>query len=155
MARASGGVTFYTKPRTTSTGATLRADSGSWSSLSDRHAKTAIEPVRLGRVLGKLRSLPVRSWQYKSQQAGVRHMGPMAQAFHRAFGLGESRRYISDVDAQGVALAGIKALAERAAAHGRQDRAQARKIAAQRRQLRSQGKRIAALERQVKRLAKR
>ncbi len=107
VARADGGYTFYTR-YDQSSGAHLAQGSGSWSSLSDRHAKTAIEPVRLGRVLAKLRSMPVRSWQYKSQKAGVRHMGPMAQAFHRAFGLGESPRYISDVDAQGVALAGSR-----------------------------------------------
>jgi hypothetical protein len=34
----------------------------------------------------------------------------MAQDFRRAFGLGESRRYIDTVDSEGVALAAIKGL---------------------------------------------
>ncbi len=37
-------------------------------------------------------------------------MGPMAQDFHAAFGLGEDERYISSVDADGVALAAIQGL---------------------------------------------
>jgi hypothetical protein len=43
----------------------------------------------------------------RAQDPGVRHMGPMGQDFHRAFGLGESSRYIATVDADGV-LAAIK-----------------------------------------------
>ena len=34
----------------------------------------------------------------------------MAQDFHEAFGLGEDDRYISTVDAEGVAMAAIQAL---------------------------------------------
>lgn len=40
----------------------------------------------------------------------MRHMGPMAQDFREAFGLGEDEKHISTVDAQGVALAAIQAL---------------------------------------------
>jgi hypothetical protein len=39
-------------------------------------------------------------------------MGPTAQAFRAAFGLGESERHISSSDADGVALAGVKGLYE-------------------------------------------
>ena len=55
-------------------------------------------------------------------------MGPMAQDFHRAFGLGESHRYIDSVDADGVALAAIKGLAA-------ENRAQDKEIAALERRL--------------------
>jgi hypothetical protein len=37
-------------------------------------------------------------------------MGPMAQDFYTAFGLGEDDRHITTVDADGVALAAIQAL---------------------------------------------
>jgi hypothetical protein len=37
-------------------------------------------------------------------------MGPMAQDFYAAFGLGEDDRHIATVDADGVALAGVQAL---------------------------------------------
>src|SRR5262249_11428245 len=42
--------------------------------------------------------------------ASIRHMGPMAQDFAAAFGLGENDTTISTVDAQGVALAAIQGL---------------------------------------------
>ena len=40
-------------------------------------------------VLRKVVALPIATWNYKSQDAAIRHMGPMAQDFHAAFGLGE------------------------------------------------------------------
>ena len=42
----------------------------------------------------------------------VRHLGPTAQDFHAAFGLGHSDRHISTVDADGVALSAIQGLHE-------------------------------------------
>jgi beta-xylosidase len=40
----------------------------------------------------------------------VRHLGPVAQDFHAAFGLGSDDRHIATVDADGVALAAIQGL---------------------------------------------
>ena len=40
----------------------------------------------------------------------IRHIGPMAQDFYAAFGVGEDDRHISTVDADGVALAAIQGL---------------------------------------------
>jgi len=40
----------------------------------------------------------------------VRHLGPSAQAFRAAFGLGSDGRYIGSVDADGAFLAAIQAL---------------------------------------------
>ena len=37
-------------------------------------------------------------------------MGPIAEEFHEAFGLGNNEKYISTVDIDGVALAAIQAL---------------------------------------------
>jgi hypothetical protein len=45
----------------------------------------------------------------------VRHVGPRAQDFAAAFGVGEDDRHIHVVDASGVALAAIQALAARLA----------------------------------------
>jgi len=39
-------------------------------------------------------------------------MGPTAQDFHAAFGLGEDDRHIATVDRRGVALAAIQGLSE-------------------------------------------
>ncbi|HEY6507710.1 MAG TPA: tail fiber domain-containing protein, partial [Vicinamibacterales bacterium] len=57
----------------------------------------------------------ISTWQYKSDPESVRHMGPMAQDFQQAFGLGDSDRWYHTVDGHGVALASIQALAKLAA----------------------------------------
>ncbi|HEX3467368.1 MAG TPA: tail fiber domain-containing protein [Candidatus Elarobacter sp.] len=114
LARASGGVTFYTNAGST-VGASLAAGSGTWASLSDRNAKTGIVPVDDASVLDKIDALPISRWSYKSER-GVRHVGPMAQDFYAAFKVGEDDRHITSIDEDGVALAGIKALHARVGA---------------------------------------
>ena len=108
-ARASGGFFFYTAGGT-STGAYLPAGSGSWSQLSDRNAKANLSIVDGQAILTRLAALPIATWNYKAQADSIRHMGPMAQDFREAFGLGEDERHISTVDSEGVALAAIQAL---------------------------------------------
>jgi len=61
-------------------------------------------------LLDKLEAIPMQTWNYKSQDDSIRHMGPMAQDFYAAFGLGEDNKHINTVDADGVALAGVQAL---------------------------------------------
>jgi hypothetical protein len=61
-------------------------------------------------VLVRLRSVPVSSWNYLSQNRSIRHMGPMAQDFYEAFGLGESELLINTVGIDGVTLSAVKAL---------------------------------------------
>ena len=109
VARASGGFAFYTAPGT-STGAYLPSGSGSWASLSDRNVKANFMLVNGEAILKRLASLPIATWNYKTQDDSVRHMGPMAQDFREAFGLGEDEKHISTVDSEGVALAAIQAL---------------------------------------------
>ncbi len=43
----------------------------------------------------------------------MRHMGPMAQDFHAAFGLGENPLMINSVDIDGVNMAAVQALTAR------------------------------------------
>jgi hypothetical protein len=81
--------------------------------LSDARRKTAFRDVGGEWVLGRLAALPVRTWQYRAQAPEVRHIGPTAQDFRRAFSLGESDTTITGVDADGVALAGVQALERR------------------------------------------
>ncbi len=109
LVAASGGVYFFTNPTRTS-GAGLSPGSGSWTVLSDRDAKTSIQPVSPREVLKRVAALPLNTWQYKAQDAKYRHMGPMAQDFYAAFQLGESDKGIDTVDADGVALAAIQGL---------------------------------------------
>lgn len=113
-ARATGGARFVSAIYSSgnpANGVELASGSGSWSSLSDRAAKEAVRPVEPGAVLDEVRGLPISTWAYESEADGVRHMGPMAQDFHAAFGLGDDDRRISTIDADGVALAAIQDIA--------------------------------------------
>ncbi len=83
--------------------------------VSDRNVKESIAPVDPRGVLAKLADMPIATWRYRNESQDVRHMGPMAQDFRAAFGLGDSDTSYHAVDAQGVALAAIQAL-ERLAA---------------------------------------
>lgn len=58
----------------------------------------------------RLAPLPVHHWSYKDDPGGSRHIGPMAQDFAAAFGVGDNDKYIHVADAIGVALASIREL---------------------------------------------
>jgi hypothetical protein len=64
-------------------------------------------------VLERIAALPISSWSYIGDDRSVRHIGPMAQDFYAAFGLGADDKRIDLSDVQGVALLGIQALHER------------------------------------------
>lgn len=107
--RAAGGVRFRTKADQ-STGCNLPAGSGVWSCTSDKHAKEAFRHVDAANVLEKVLKLPVTTWTYKSDASGARHMGPTAQDFYAAFGLGGDNKTIGHLDQAGVAYAAIQGL---------------------------------------------
>jgi hypothetical protein len=113
--RATGGVRFITgidgrgNPRA---GVILPPGAGAWSTLSDYNLKENFAPVDGQEVLARLAELPITVWNYKAQDPSIRHMGLVAQDFYASFGLGEANRYISTVDADGVALAAIQGLYE-------------------------------------------
>jgi hypothetical protein len=111
VATASGGFFFYTGGSFgTYTGATLPSGSGSWSSVSDRNVKDNFAIIDGESLLTKIAALPISTWNYKTQATSIRHMGPTAQDFRTAFGLGEDEKHISNIDSEGVALAAIQAL---------------------------------------------
>jgi trimeric autotransporter adhesin len=79
---------------------------------SDRNAKENFEPVSASEVLDKVAALPITRWTFK-EMPGQKHLGPMAQDFHAAFGLGAGNTGIATVDESGVALAAIQGLNEK------------------------------------------
>jgi hypothetical protein len=85
---------------------------GTLTQNSDRNTKDAVQAVDAHAVLAKVGELPISTWHFKTDDRAVMHMGPMAQDFAAAFGLGEDERHIAPVDMGGVALAAIKALNE-------------------------------------------
>jgi len=60
-------------------------------------------------VLEKVIALPITEWRFK-EDPEAQHLGPMAQDFHAAFGLGADDKHIATVDEGGVALAAIQGL---------------------------------------------
>ena len=80
---------------------------------SDRNAKTGFKPVDGGSVLEFVSRLPITSWAFK-EDPKQRHIGPMAQDFHAAFGLsGTDDKHINLSDAAGVSLVSIQELNKR------------------------------------------
>lgn len=77
---------------------------------SDRSTKRDVMPVQPGEILAKVATLPLATWSRKTDDASVRHLGPMAQDFAAVFGLGEDDRHIALGDMAGVSLASIQAL---------------------------------------------
>lgn len=109
LVRASGGTKIFSNSAA-SAGVQLAAGGGSWSTICDRNAKDNFASVDGREVLDRLASIPIETWNYKSQDESIRHIGPMAQDFAAAFGVGESDTRITTVDADGVALAAIQGL---------------------------------------------
>jgi len=112
--RATGGVRFVSAVDASTSmpasGVELAVGSGSWSSLSDRNAKENFTPVDAQAILEKVAALPLASWRYKAEAHEIKHIGPMEQDFHAAFGVGPDDKHIATVDADGVALAAIQGL---------------------------------------------
>ena len=81
--------------------------------ISDRNAKTDLRAVDPQEVLRKVAELDITTWRYKKDAPEVRHLGPMAQDFKAAFGLGDTDRMIFPLDATGVSMAAIQALHQR------------------------------------------
>ncbi len=112
LARATGGVRFLTGLTEAWAGVRVRPGSSTWESISDRNAKENFAPVDSREVLERLSEIPISTWNYKAEEGAVRHIGPMAQDFSAAFGVGSDERHISAVDPDGVALAAIQGLYE-------------------------------------------
>lgn len=105
--RATGGINLRTNASLT-TGCNLAVGGGTWNCTSDRNAKEAFSEIDPRAVLESVAEMPITSWQFKGTDE--RHIGPVAQDFYAAFGLGEGEITISAVDADGVALAAIQGL---------------------------------------------
>ncbi len=109
VVRASGGVNLFSNTALSS-GVSLAAGAGSWASVSDKHKKENFKREDADAVLNKLSQLSVTSWNYKTQASSIRHIGPMAQDFYKAFNFGESDTTITTIDMDGVSLLAIQAL---------------------------------------------
>jgi hypothetical protein len=112
MILASGGTWIFSDPELSS-GVTIHPGASAWATYSALNLKENLKPVNGNDILQKISSLNINEWNFKAQSDNVTHIGPSSQDFYNAFGLGESDKTISTIDADGVALAGIQALLEK------------------------------------------
>jgi hypothetical protein len=115
--RAPGGIILRTSFASNSaagvggnTGCDLPAGSGTFSCSSSRFIKANFRAVSGEDVLSRIRALPITTWNYKDEGKDVRHMGPVAQDWWKAFQLGTGQTAIGVTDMSGVTLAATKAL---------------------------------------------
>lgn len=88
---------------------------GVWTNASDRNLKENFTNLSAADVLQKIDALPIMKWNYKSEDPSITHIGPTAQDFYAAFGLGgvAGKTSISTIDPAGVALLGVQALSQK------------------------------------------
>jgi hypothetical protein len=102
---SGGGVTLM---RLDNSGLTVN---GAFVNASDRNVKAGFAPVDAKEILEKVAALPITRWHY-TNDADTPHLGPVAQDFYAAFGVGPDDKHITTVDEGGVALAAIQGLNE-------------------------------------------
>jgi len=93
----------------TNTGAYL-STGGVWTNSSSRDWKENFEAVDGREVLERLVQVPVSTWNYKTEDVSVRHMGPVSQDLYAAFRLSGDDESISTVDTAGLSFAAIQGL---------------------------------------------
>ncbi|GIK84657.1 MAG: hypothetical protein BroJett026_01380 [Betaproteobacteria bacterium] len=112
VVRARGGIFMWAGGTSAGghVGVQLQPGNAAWTAFSDRRMKENFRTVDTRDVLERLVALPISTWNLKSQDPSVRHMGVMAQDFRAAFGLGATEVGIDTLDADGVAMAAIQGL---------------------------------------------
>jgi hypothetical protein len=108
--RATGGARFVLDINTFGfpTWTCSVSSGGSWACSSDRNLKEHLVLADGSDVLERLSHMPIYYWNAKGQ--ATPHIGPMAQDFYAAYGVGDSDTAISTIDLDGVALAAIQGL---------------------------------------------
>lgn len=143
--RARGGIRLRTSTAANSipgvwgnTGCDLTTGSGTWSCSSSRTIKTDFASIDKDWVLTTLRDLPVSTWKYREDTTDALHLGPVAEDFHAAFGLGADSTSIASQDLAGVALVAAQALERRTAEERSLTESEIRSQAQQIRELRAE-----------------
>jgi hypothetical protein len=120
--RAPGGIRLRTSnfanaaPGVSSnTGCDLAAGSGTWVCSSSRTLKSGFARVDGEAVLARLQGLELSTWRFKEDSTRARHLGPVAEDFYAAYGLGDGDKSIGVQDLAGVALVAAQALERRTA----------------------------------------
>jgi hypothetical protein len=152
--RAAGGIRLFTNA-TKTVGVQVAAGGTSWAVISDRNRKEGFLAVDGEDLLARLRSVPVTTWRLKTEEdRTTRHIGPMAQDWHAAFGFTADSTTINLSDFDGVNLAAIEALERRTAQQADQLRALQAENATLRAQVDAQREQNARFEERLRALEK-
>ena len=149
LIRAGGGVGIGTNNPVSALHVVGTVTATTFNPPSDRNLKENFAPVNGCETLAKVAALPITRWNFRGD-AQTPHLGPMAQDFHAAFGLGTDDKHIATVDADGVTLTAIQGLNEKLDETVKDKDAQ---ITALRKKNESLEKRVAELERLMQKLA--
>ena len=118
--RFAGGYRLLSNAAAT-IGVVLLPDQSSWGVISDVRLKENFIPVAGEQILKSIADMPQYTWNYKTQDTKtLRHYGPMAQDFYKAFGRDElgtvgCDTIINQQDFLGVNFIAIQALEKRTA----------------------------------------
>lgn len=115
--RAPGGIALRSSFASNSaagvggnTGCDLAAGSGTFACSSSRTIKENFLDADGESILAKVAGVPVSFWNYILEGTEVLHLGPVAEDFYSAFGLGPNGLAIGLGDMDGVNFAAAKAL---------------------------------------------
>jgi hypothetical protein len=92
---------------------------GTYVSVSDKEKKKQAVEVDYSSLLKKIKDLPIYEYSFLDESDKIRRVGPYAQDFYKAFGLGgeldetgsSPDKMLAPTDVTGVLLAALKALA--------------------------------------------
>ncbi len=112
--QGGGGTVVAITSRNNADGTTMvvagSVSATSYITTSTRDAKTDGKKVDAQAILEKVANLDIEQWRFKDEAEGIAHVGPYAEDFKAAFGLGHTDKGIELQDASGVALVAIQAL---------------------------------------------
>jgi hypothetical protein len=81
---------------------------------SSRELKENLTPVDGPALLDRVSALPLWEWNYVADERGATHVGPVAEDFAAAFGLGADDEHLAALDVSGVALGAVQELEKQA-----------------------------------------
>lgn len=94
-------------------GCDLTSKVPTWTCASSRTVKENFLAVDGEEILRRLRGVPVTTWTMIGDKDGILHLGPVAEDFYQAFGLGLGETAIGLGDIDGVNFAASQALERR------------------------------------------
>jgi hypothetical protein len=110
VATGSSSIAALFKGGSQGTGTCTYSGGSGWNCTSDRNLKEHFTEIDPETVLAEVVALPEWKYQMKHGVPSEWFIGPTAQDFHAAFGLGTDDTKINTANAQGIALTAIKGL---------------------------------------------